>query len=425
MSKNYYSDSEKLLGSEKYQYHALGDYDENYTDDDKDHHHVRLRSQSNDFGNDSQHHGKLVRTGRQRKKLATRTRGGEFQAKRKKRRVYFCCVSSDIDLQKLFDHLVSSVGNMLHGWKYQLYNDVLHLYKPGIEDSATIEDAAVRVRDSVYFDTRTDSSFTEEHPAVFSNSKNNPNGGTGTYSDGEKPFRLAVNGAQEVFCFDFGAAVFWGFTRGEETNLLKTIRMFVTKGFVGVEEYQSGEDDMAFVMSSDASTISIANDVITLPDETESKDRLSVSFAIAQSSVLAIFESRVEQKVEEYKYIPTTLAAYGSVHLTARQLGMMIGEVFVIRHDVNLHTEILDTPDFFWNESTEKFYEHYRLVMEYLEMETRTEILNMRLDMLKELLDVLQQQLENAHAVKLEWIVIYLIVAEVVLQLIAIIANNH
>jgi uncharacterized Rmd1/YagE family protein len=28
----------------------------------------------------------------------------------------------------------------------------------------------------------------------------------------------------------------------------------------------------------------------------------------------------------------------------------MIGDVFVIRHDVNLHTEILDTPDFFWDE---------------------------------------------------------------------------
>ena len=32
------------------------------------------------------------------------------------------------------------------------------------------------------------------------------------------------------------------------------------------------------------------------------------------------------------------------------QLGKMIGDVFVIRHDVNLHTEILDTPDFFWSE---------------------------------------------------------------------------
>ena len=73
------------------------------------------------------------------------------------------------------------------------------------------------------------------------------------------------------------------------------------------------------------------------------KQRLSVSFAIAQSSVLAIFEARIERKVEEYKYIPETLAAYGKVHLTERQLGMMIGDVFVIRHDVNLHTEILGT----------------------------------------------------------------------------------
>ncbi len=56
-------------------------------------------------------------------------------------------------------------------------------------------------------------------------------------------------------------------------------------------------------------------------------------------------------------------------------------------------------------------------------MAGRTEILNKRLDMLRELLDVLQQQMENAHAVKLEWIVIYLIVAEVVLQGLAIICK--
>ena len=54
-------------------------------------------------------------------------------------------------------------------------------------------------------------------------------------------------------------------------------------------------------------------------------------------------------------------------------------------------------------------------------MSGRTEILNKRLDMLRELLDVLQQQMENAHAVKLEWIVIYLIIAEVLLQGLAIV----
>ena len=118
-----------------------------------------------------------------------------------------------------------------------------------------------------------------------------------------------------------------GFKRGEEMNLLKTIRMFVTKGFVGAQEFQSGEDDMAFVTAADAEAITIANDVITLPDETPAKQLMSVSFAIAQSTVLAIFEARVELKVEDYRYIPETLAGAGRVQLAERQLGMMIGNM--------------------------------------------------------------------------------------------------
>lgn len=230
--------------------------------------------------------------------------------------------------------------------------------------------------------------------------------------------KISGVGAQEVFIFDFGAAVFWGFSKGEETNLLKTIRMFVTKGFVGAKEFQSGEDDIGFASSLETDVITISNDVITLPEDCPVKQRLSVSFAAAQSSVLAVFEARVDCKVDAYRYIPETLAACGKVHLSERQLGIMIGEVFVIRHDVNLHTEILDTPDFFWKE--ERYEEDYKLVMRYLEMSARTEVLNKRLDMLRELLDVLQQQMENAHAAKLEWIVIWLIVVEVVLQVIAI-----
>lgn len=355
---------------------------------------------------------KLVRTGRQRKRLAARTKGGEFQARRKKRRVYFCCVSSDIDIQKLFDYLIGS-GGMLNGWNYQLYpgGDVLHLYKAGGPLPA----------------------------ANNGHNKHSQHGGGGKRGDyrGESYDNYTSNGgqqsqeyfentiykisnpkSQEVFVFDFGAAVFWGFSRGEETNLLKTFRMFVTKGGVDKEEFQSGEDDMAFITSPHEDKITVANDFITLPDDSPVKQRLSVSFAIAQSSVLAIFEARIEQKVEEYKYIPETLAAYGKVHLSERQLGIMIGEVFVIRHDVNLHTEILDTPAFFWKEETHE--ENYHMVMEYLEMSGRTAILNKRLDLLRELLDVLQHQMENEHGVKLEWIVIWLIVVEVVLQVLAI-----
>jgi uncharacterized Rmd1/YagE family protein len=151
------------------------------------------------------------------------------------------------------------------------------------------------------------------------------------YDEWIDSLKISNIGAQEVFIFDFGSVVFWNFSRGEETNLLKTIRMFVTKGLVGANEFKSGQDDMAFVTSPEIDVIQIANDVITLPEDTQVKQRLSVSFAISQSSVLAIFEARIERKVNEYKYIPETLASSGKVNLSERQLGIMIGEVFVIR----------------------------------------------------------------------------------------------
>jgi uncharacterized Rmd1/YagE family protein len=59
-----------------------------------------------------------------------------------------------------------------------------------------------------------------------------------------------------------------------------------------------------------------------------------------------------------------------------------------------------------------------------MEMAERTEVLNKRLDMLRELINVLQQQMENDHAVKLEWIIIWLIVVEVMIQFINLFSDS-
>lgn len=59
----------------------------------------------------------------------------------------------------------------------------------------------------------------------------------------------------------------------------------------------------------------------------------------------------------------------------------------------------------------------------YLEMQERTAVLNKRLDMLRELLEMIQQQMENDHAAKLEWIVIWLILIEVALEVISMTAR--
>ena len=52
----------------------------------------------------------------------------------------------------------------------------------------------------------------------------------------------------------------------------------------------------------------------------------------------------------------------------------------------------------------------------YLEIDRRADVLNKRLDILKELFDMLASELNNAHSNKLEIIIIVLIVLEVVFQ---------
>lgn len=382
-------------------------------------------SSIDDFGDElglQQH--KNIKSGRQRKKIASRTKGGEFQARRRKRRLYFCCLSSEIDVEGLEDKFQST----LKGLKGSMYDEVLHLYTEKTADLAFghgDESSSGRARRSssqdfgAYLDGGgADGTDTERRTAVLDPYYAHME----QYTHDNHAERLnrmdnvdVSAGGREAFVFAFGAVVFWGCSREEANDLLAVCREHIVKGRLSQTEFEAGEDDMAFVTAYEADGITIANDVILLPEHTSVQSRLAVSFAIAQSAVLSIFEDRIEQKIGEYKFIPEELASTGRVQLTPKQLGLMIGEVFVIRHDVNLHSEILDIPDYFWKAN--EVEPLYRMAAMYLEMEPRTEVLNKRLDLLQELLRLVQHQHENAHNIKLEWIIIWLIVVSVILEM--------
>ncbi len=65
-----------------------------------------------------------IKTGRQRKKNAARAKGGEFQAKREKKRVYFCCLGSELDVESLYEEIK---GGGEENWHTTMYTNVLHI----------------------------------------------------------------------------------------------------------------------------------------------------------------------------------------------------------------------------------------------------------------------------------------------------------
>jgi|TARA_B100000795_G_C22778708_1_gene431225 uncharacterized Rmd1/YagE family protein len=112
------------------------------------------------------------------------------------------------------------------------------------------------------------------------------------------------------------------------------------------------------------------------------------------------------------------MARDGKVSLGRKQITMQLGQLFVDRASINLHSDILDNPDYFWED--DEWLPAYARVAKYLEITRRAEVLNKRLDIIKELFDMLASEYHNSHASMLEWIIIVLIVIEVFFQVVSL-----
>lgn len=340
-------------------------------------------------------------TGRLRKKIASRSKGGAFVEKKQKRRIYSCCIGSEIDTTKLHDFFADAAdtdSTIQAFWDSELYTDTLHISRKvdvtsGAYSSPNEQQGGVTLRPS--FQSVLLPISKEEKVAVPLSSK-------GVLS------KSNFSAMKEIFVFEFGAVVFWGFSAGEESDLLKLIQQYVTIKLTQTEILAISDDDMAFALVDDTE-ISIVSDIVCLHENTVTQQRLAVSFALSQSVILSLLESQVEIKIPEYNHIPITLATAGRIrYMTSADVGKLIGELFVIRHNLNLHTDILDTPDYFWDE--DRYKSEYLIVWKYLEMDIRVEVLNKRLDMIKELLDLLRFHVERSEMTNLDWIIIILIV---------------
>ena len=129
-SHNYYQFSKSLPAMSAIttdgKYSGLPQTDDLYTDDEQAP--AVHPFSADEFADDVNARARSLKTGRQRKKLAARSKGSEFRANRKKKRVYFCCISSEIEVPRMLDELLGG-GEIFGKWKYRVYTDVLHLYK--------------------------------------------------------------------------------------------------------------------------------------------------------------------------------------------------------------------------------------------------------------------------------------------------------
>lgn len=97
---------------------------------------------------------------------------------------------------------------------------------------------------------------------------------------------------RDMFVFPYGCVVFWGFTEESEAQVLRRMMAF---GILPIKAVES--DDMTFKYGSQSR---IRADEIELAGE-DPLEKLSISFALAQSVKLSICEARVNDTINNTK----------------------------------------------------------------------------------------------------------------------------
>ncbi len=218
--------------------------------------------------------------------------------------------------------------------------------------------------------------------------------------------KIVTPDAQEgdVFVFPYAAVVCWGLTSDQEQILLATIREFQ------VQPMQAPcYDEFTYIYGNKANII---EDEIVLPDH-DTLTKLAFSHGISQSVKLDSFEQTIQKTVDLTRELPHRMATQGKINLSGKQIQRMMGRLFIDRHSINLHQELLDTPEFFWEYA--ELEPIYKLTAHYLDRERRVNVLNQRLTVLKEMFDMLNDQYNHKQSAHLEWTIIWLIVIEVLL----------
>ncbi|KAJ3908777.1 hypothetical protein F5879DRAFT_265888 [Lentinula edodes] len=231
---------------------------------------------------------------------------------------------------------------------------------------------------------------------------------------------LAQENAEVVF-FEYGVIVCFGLTEREEKSILEDIENAgILRRKISEEHWEI--EECHFAHDPNIGYPRIYNDFFTLKSRSHLL-KLSIAHALAQSTLLAHFESNAQRVLSSPQTlaIPQQLADKGALQLKRREALKLTGRLFTLRRDVNLVSNVLDVPELFWSEASLK--ELYDAVREYMEISGRVQVLNEKLGMASDFLEAIHDHLNNSAMERITWIVIWLIVVAILVELGEVIAR--
>lgn len=217
---------------------------------------------------------------------------------------------------------------------------------------------------------------------------------------------------RDIFFFREGTCVLWNSSDLESSNVRQFLRDFETKGYdQAVVEH---EKEGMFYDYTDAVTGAPRTRRETFhltTAEDNCLEKYTFSNAMALSVKLGVWENALETYIDSVAYITEDLRNGKKITMSRADMLRKTGDLFELRRLINLSSDMLDTPDFYWDR--EHLEQLYAQACRYFNIQNRTKVMNEKLNHCVELAELISANLNDKHHIRLEWMIIILIMVEV------------
>ena len=234
----------------------------------------------------------------------------------------------------------------------------------------------------------------------------------------------------EIFFFNHGSVVCWGAAEAEVQACLKEIHAAQVNSYFSLMEKENmeyiidaeryrhrqpphsfelpGIKSLFFFLSlfcppQSSQTKMIKETIVIATKNKKSNkilnEKLALSNGIARSAKLGVLERQIELYISKTKHIPGLMQQGKKIPLSRNEVYKNIGELMNFRGYLNLHSELLEAPDFYWSEP--ELEELFSMISRVLDVNFRINILNKKLDYVNELVEILRTTLSEWHGLKL------------------------
>ncbi|XP_032072675.1 required for meiotic nuclear division protein 1 homolog isoform X2 [Thamnophis elegans] len=219
-----------------------------------------------------------------------------------------------------------------------------------------------------------------------------------------------------IFFFKEGSVVFWNIEEKTMKNIFRKLEKHEIQPYeIALVHWEN--EEISYRRGEGQSKLHRGE--ILINSELEMDDfileKFAFSNALCLSVKLAIWEAALDNFVESIQSIPEMLKLRKKLKLSHADVMQKIGELFALRHHINLSSDLLITPDFYWDrEHLEQLYDKMH---RFLSIDRRVKVVNEKLQQCTELTDLMRNHLNEKHALRLEWMIVILITIEVMFEL--------